>query len=480
MQDVVNELKAFVRFFGFWLLICFIDRVIFITVFFDKIGGASSKEIFRMFYHGLSLDLSTVAYISALPFLVYCLISFVTKWKFSRKALDIYTLVVLILFFVVSFINVNVYREWGDKISKRAIDAFFASPSGAIASAESTPVFLPILGIFLGIFGSYYLYLRLFKNVAFGNIRTYWGMGFRLLIGAFIIFTFIRGGYGRATLNPSKAYYSEEAFNNHAAVSTQWESEDLSKYLQPVFASNPDSTVNILTTHRPNIVFVLLEGFVGDLVESMGGEKGITPHMETFIKEGVFFDRIYSASDRSDKGVIGTFSAFPAQGPESVIKYISKHENMHAFMQELDSAGYHNSFYHGGQSEFYNVKSYMLTHGVERVVDNANFSPTEERVSWGVTDAVVLNRMIKDLQKEQTPFYSSIFTLVNHEPFQLKGAYKFGSDNNANKFRSTAYYTDSVLNDFVQQAKKEAWYKNTLFVMIADHGHRLPAEKYEI
>ncbi len=202
--------------------------------------------------------------------------------------------------------------------------------------------------------------------------------------------------------------------------------------------------------------------------------------METFIKEGVFFDRIYSASDRSDKGVIGTFSAFPAQGPESVIKYISKHENMHAFMQELDSAGYHNSFYHGGQSEFYNVKSYMLTHGVERVVDNANFSPTEERVSWGVTDAVVLNRMIKDLQKEQTPFYSSIFTLVNHEPFQLKGAYKFGSDNNANKFRSTAYYTDSVLNDFVQQAKKEAWYKNTLFVMIADHGHRLPAEKYEM
>lgn len=501
MQDVVNELKAFVRFFGFWLLICFIDRLIFVSFFYDKIGGARSEEIFRMFYHGLSLDLSTVAYISALPFVVYCLLSFVKKWKFSRRALNIYTLVVLILFFVVSFINVNVYREWGDKISKRAVDAFFASPSGAVASAESTPIFLPILGMIVGIVGSYYLYLRLFKGIKFGNIRTYWGMGLRLLIGAFIIFTFIRGGYGRATLNPSKAYYSEEAFNNHAAVSTQWallrdyfksstllkspyryypDSENLSEYLQPIFANDPDSAVNILTTQRPNIVFVLLEGFVGDLVESMGGEKGITPHMESFIKEGVFFDRIYSASDRSDKGVIGTFSAFPAQGPESVIKYISKHENMHAFMQELDSAGYHNSFYHGGQSEFYNVKSYMLTHGVERVVDNANFSPTEERVSWGVTDAVVLNRMIKDLRKEQTPFYSSIFTLVNHEPFQLKGAYKFGSDNNANKFRSTAYYTDSVLNDFVEKAKKEAWYKNTLFVLIADHGHRLPAEKYEI
>ncbi|MVZ64384.1 sulfatase-like hydrolase/transferase [Sphingobacterium sp. DK4209] len=501
MQDVVNELKAFVRYFGFWLLICFIDRLIFISSFYEKIGGSKIKEILRMFYHGLSLDFSTVAYISALPFVIYSLVSFIPKWKIGRKWLDIYTLVLIVVFFVVSFINVNVYREWGDKISKRAIDAFFASPSGAVASAESTPIFFPILGMIVGIVLFYYIYKRLFKEVHFGHIKSKWGLIFRLLIGAAIIFTFIRGGYGRATLNPSKAYYSEEAFNNHAAVSTQWallrdyfksstlkkspynyfpESEDLSNYIKPAIANNPDSAINVLTTQRPNIVLVLLEGFVGDLVESMGGEKGITPHMESFIKEGVFFDKIYSASDRSDKGVIGTFSAFPAQGPESVIKYIAKHENMYAFMQELDSAGYHNSFYHGGQSEFYNVKSYMLTHGVERVVDNANFSPAEERVSWGVTDEVVLNRMIKDLRKEETPFYSSIFTLVNHEPFQLKGNYKFGSDNNANKFRSTAYYTDSVLYDFVEKAKKEAWYKNTLFIFIADHGHRLPAEKYEI
>ncbi len=501
MQDVVNELKAFVRYFGFWLLICFIDRLIFISSFYEKIGGSKIKEILRMFYHGLSLDFSTVAYISALPFVIYSLVSFFPKWKISRKWLDVYSLLLIVVFFVVSFINVNVYREWGDKISKRAIDAFFASPSGAVASAESTPIFFPILGMIVGIVLFYYIYKRLFKEVHFGHIKSKWGLVFRLLIGAAIIFTFIRGGYGRATLNPSKAYYSEEAFNNHASVSTQWallrdyfksstlkkspynyfpESEDLSKYFKPAIANNPDSAINVLTTQRPNIVLVLLEGFVGDLVESMGGEKGITPHMESFIKEGVFFDKIYAASDRSDKGVIGTFSAFPAQGPESVIKYIAKHENMYAFMQELDSAGYHNSFYHGGQSEFYNVKSYMLTHGVERVVDNANFSPTEERVSWGVTDEVVLNRMIKDLRKEETPFYSSIFTLVNHEPFQLKGSYKFGSDNNANKFRSTAYYTDSVLYDFVEKAKKEAWYKNTLFIFIADHGHRLPAEKYEL
>lgn len=501
MQDVVNELKAFVRFFGFWLLICFIDRIIFVSFFYDKIGGARSEEIFRMFYHGLSLDLSTVAYISALPFVIYSLLSFFPKWQPSRRWLHVYTFLLLSLFFIVSFINVNVYREWGDKISKRAVETFLDSPSGALASAESTPILVPIIGIIISVTANYYLYLLLFRNIQFGNIKSRWGMALRFLLGAALIFTFIRGGYGRATLNPSKAYYSDVTFNNHGAVSTQWallrdyfksstlmkspyqffpNDDSLSKYLEPVFAANPDSAVNVLTVERPNVVLVLLEGFVGDLVESMGGEKGVTPNLEKFIQQGLFFDQIYSASDRSDKGVIGTFSGFPAQGPESIIKYISKHEKMHAFMQELHSAGYQNSFYHGGQSEFYNVKSFMLTHGVERVVDNANFSATEERVSWGVSDHVVFDRMIKDLREEKTPFYSSIFTLVNHEPFQLKGAYKFGSDSNANKFRSTAYYTDSVLNEFVEKAKREAWYKNTLFVVIADHGHRLPAEKYEL
>lgn len=501
MQDVVNELKTVTRYFVFWLFICFIDRLLFIISFFEKIGWSHFREIFRIYYHGLNLDFSAAAYICALPFLGYCIASFFPKFKLSRKLLDAYTFFVLLLFFVVSFININVYREWGDKISKRAVDAFMASPSGAVASAESTPIFIPILGMIVFIAGTYFLYKRWFSKLTFGHIKPYWGQALRLLLGAFLLFTFIRGGYGRATLNPSKAYFSEEAFYNHAAVSTQWAllrdyfksstlkrspyqyfpaNESQAARLKPVFSHNPDSTVSILKTERPNIVFILLESFVGDLIESMGGEKGVTPNFEKLIQQGVFFDRIYAASDRSDKGIIGAFSAFPAQGPESVIKYIDKHENMHAFMQELDSAGYHNSFYHGGQSEFYNIKSYMLTHGVAKVVDNANFPPTSERVSWGVPDHLVFNRMLKDLKTEQLPFYASVFTLVNHEPFQLNGPYKFGKDNNANKFRSTAYYTDSVVYDFIEQAKKESWYANTLFVLIADHGHRLPAEKYEL
>jgi phosphoglycerol transferase MdoB-like AlkP superfamily enzyme len=501
MVTITAEVRALVQYFLFWLLITFIDRLIFIFAFFEKIGAAKAVDIFRIFYNGLSLDLSAVSYIVAAPFLIYAVLSFFPKVKLSRRWLNGYTMTVLVIYFVVTFININIYREWGDKISRRAIDAFWASPSGAVASAESTPIVIPILGMIVCITLSWFLYKRMLAKAQFFNLKAVAANSVKLIVGLFILFTFIRGGYGRATLNPSKAYFSEETFYNHAAVNTQWallrdyfkkstkiknpyifyaDRNELDTVLKPVFAVDPDSAVQILATDRPNVVFILLESFVGDLIHSMGGEQGVTPNFEKLIGEGVFFDHIYAASDRSDKGMVGAFSAFPAQGPESIIKYIDKHENMPAMGQELDSIGYHTSFYHGGQSEFYNFKSYMYMHGISRIVDNANFGPQAERASWGVYDHEVFRRMLADFDKEKKPFFSTIFTLINHEPFELKKGYKFGNKTNADKFRSTAYYTDSVLYDFIRQAQKKDWYKNTLFIMMADHGHRLPSEKWDL
>lgn len=501
MNKIASELKALTQYFLFWLIICFIDRLLFISAFYDKIGSKHFFDVFKIYYHGLSLDFSSVSYICVIPFVIYCILSFIPHKRFKRKVLDIYTISLLVIYFVVSFININIYREWGDKISKRAIDAFLASPSGAVASAESTPVFFPVFGMIIGIVVGYFLYRWMFKKVHFYNIILPRQNTIKLILGALILFTFIRGGYGRATLNPSKAYFSEQSFYNHAAVNTQWallrdyfskstrlkspyhfydDESQVHAVLKPAFLSNPDSSVSILTTKRPNIVVIMLESFVGGLIESMGGEKGITPNFEKLINQGVFFDHVYAAADRSDKGMIGIFSAFPAQGPESIIKYIDKHENLPAVGQELSTAGYHGSFYHGGQSEFYNFKSYMLMHGVSKVVDNANFGVDAARASWGVYDHIVFKRMLHDFDTEKTPFFSTIFTLINHEPFNLPDGYKFGTKTNADKFRSTAFYTDSVVYDFINQAKSKSWYKNTLFVVVADHGHRLPAEKWEL
>lgn len=501
MKNVVKDSRGFFFYFGFWLMMSFLDRSIFLIFFSEKLDNPNITDVLRIFFHGLPLDFSVASYICVLPFLGYLLLNYYSNETLKRKLLKAYTFVILLFYQIVTFANVNIYREWGDKISKRAIDAIAEDAAGAAASAESTPILIPVLGIVLLTAGCYWLFLRLFKGVEFPKKLPVWKLCIQLFIGALFLFGFIRGGFGRAPLNPSKAYFSSKTFYNHAAVNTHYallreyftrnqrmrspykyfqeEGEALEK-IKPAFIENPDSSFNILKTKQPNVVLLVLESFVADLIESTGGEKGITPHFEEMISKGVFFDQIYAASDRSDKGIVGIFSGFPGQGPESIIKYIDKHENMPAIGQEFFNAGYTTSFYHGGQSEFYNFKSYMLTHGIERVVDIMNFSPLLPRTSWGVYDHIVFEKMIEDLDEDKQPFFSSIFTLVNHEPFELYEDYKYGKDNNVNKFKSTAYYTDHSIYQFIEEAKKKDWYKNTLFVLVADHGHRLPAEKWDI
>ena len=126
-----------------------------------------------------------------------------------------------------------------------------------------------------------------------------------------------------------------------------------------------------------------------------------------------------------------------------------------------------------------NFKSYMLTHGIEHITGMDNFQRSQIDSKWGVNDGTLLDTHIQYLNKQSQPFFSLIQTLTNHEPFDMPAKPHFPGDSVTNKFRSTAYYTDSCLNAYFEQAQKQPWYKNTLFILVSDHGHRLPRNTSE-
>ena len=81
----------------------------------------------------------------------------------------------------------------------------------------------------------------------------------------------------------------------------------------------------------------------------------------------------------------------------------------------------------------------------------------------------------QDLTKDnKQPFFKIALTLSSHEPYEIKGEYKFGENGESNKYRSAHFYTDKVIGDFIDFAKKQDWYKNTLIVIMSDHGHSSP------
>jgi phosphoglycerol transferase MdoB-like AlkP superfamily enzyme len=227
-------------------------------------------------------------------------------------------------------------------------------------------------------------------------------------------------------------------------------------------------------------VFIILESFTADVVESLGGEPGISTELGQLMKQGVSFTNLYASGDRTDKGLVAVMSAFPAQATKSIISETDKQEHLPSVAQVFKEQGYQTSFMYGGESEFFGFKPYVLSHGFDHSTDKHAFAPEDQNSKWGAHDGVVFKRFKKQLGQLKQPFFATMLTLSNHEPFEIPESPRFPGTDLPNRFRSTAFYTDKSLGAFIRAARKEPWFKETLFVIVADHGHRLPKEKYAI
>ena len=489
-----SNISFFLSYFLYWYVICLFDRTVFLITNWNKFDFIS--DMLYAYLYGSRLDASLICYLLVIPFLFYIFQVLFLKKPVNKWWLRGYTLLPTVLFALITIVNLPLYESWGEKISKRAILLGMGTVGGVSSSVDVGMLIQAGIVLTLYFTVAHFTYHLVVVKVAKYVKHSYTSIGLTFLLGAIFIFTLMRGGYGRANINPSTVYFSDSNVANHLAVNTYWaflkdmtksskknpyvfmEDGEAKSLVTKVLPSEDILSNSPLKSDRPNVVLILLEGMVGQVFEDLGGEKGITDNMKNLMKEGVSFTRAYAAADRSDKGMIAVMSGFPAQGTESIIQYIPKHEKLPGIGQIYDSLGYHTSFYHGGQSEFYNFKSFMYTHGIADVVDNADFGLHEQRNSWGVYDHVIADRMLHDLNASKKPFFSIFYTLVNHEPFNLDGGYKFGNNTKGNAYRSTAYYTDTMINSLVEKAKKEDWYKNTVFVVVSDHGNIYPTERY--
>jgi phosphoglycerol transferase MdoB-like AlkP superfamily enzyme len=499
LQPMLKNLFALARFYIFWLLFFFITRVSFEIYFRNKLKIAGAKEIFESFIYAIRLDCSAIAYIATIPLLLSIFEWFVPAFKIKTVWYKAYIWVCLLLICFLTILDYNIFQEWGTKVNYRVFDSIIHQFAESMASSGSAPVALCItIGVMLltsGILLSNWIIDYKYQGPKLSTTLKITSSALLILIN----FVIMRGGTQDTPINQSMAYFSNKQILNQSALNTEWNLFDNIyqnlrvqhnpyMYMQPkqadsltreLYTSQSDSTTHIFNTTRPNIVIIQLESFTADLIQSLGGDKGVCPNFENFIKQGVLFDSVYAAGDRTDKGIVAILSGFPSQAIRTVVTNNTKQEKLPSIPGLLQPEGYANSFFYGGEVEYMNFKSYILTHKISHITAMDNFDRSQRDSKWGVNDATLFNTHINYLNKEDKPFFSLIVTLTNHEPFDMPAKPHFPGDSVTNKFRSTAYYTDSCLNAYFEQAKKQVWYKNTLFVLVADHGHRLPRNTSE-
>jgi len=493
MITLKNKILFNAYYFLLWIGYFIFSRLFFLVYNSQETAEIGFENAIKTFSYGLKLDISFASYLCILPFIfvIFTVFFSVKKIAFMIKT---YTLFVLLFITLLLIIDAGLYQSWGVRIDATLL-TYINTPGVMLASISSFQLgalvvsWILISTIFIFIFNK-----TIDKKLQKIKTENPYQIPIFLLIIAFLIIP-IRGGLQTIPINQSNVYFSNQMFANHASINFIWNffnditkrtgdknpyklldknlAEDLiQKTRGSLLTTSKDS---ILNTSKPNIILIIWESLTAKLVGPLGGEPTVTENLNRLSKEGVLFTNFYANGDRTDKGIPAILSGYYPQPTASIMKMPNKTRSLPFLPQKMIDLGYKTSFYYGGDLNFGNMNTYLRNGGVTNFVDGNDFDKKDWNSKWGVHDHVFMERFTQDLLPPQTePFFKIALTLSSHEPFEFPKTYKFGKDSKENKLRSAHAYTDKTIGKFIESAKKQAWYKNTLIVIMADHGHIAP------
>jgi phosphoglycerol transferase MdoB-like AlkP superfamily enzyme len=488
---VKDRLLFLLKYFAFWLLLFLLLKVVFLLTYFNFAKSLTAKELISIFTHGIRMDLSATSYLTVIIGIIWS-IFFFAEGKKLWKATNILNIIFIVTTVFLCIVDLALFRHWGFRLDTTPL-LYISNFSDAIASVSLFYVIMMVVIIVAVSYLLQRLFTYLFKKRACNIQKTKWysfpAITFML---AFLIIP-IRGGLSVATMNPGVVYFGQNDFANQAALNVVWNAgysldqmndmknpfvsmskNEASAVINDLYKKDDGKTPEVFNNQRPNVIILILESFGGKVVGCVGGEKGLTPQFDSLSHTGILFSNLYASGDRSDKGIVSVLSGFPTQPGTSIIKYTSRSARLPHLAKTLNENGYESSFYYGGDINFANMNSYFNNAGYKHIITQKDFDTKVQNAKWGVHDHIVYQRILDDLDKSTSPFFVTYFTLSSHEPFDVPMKTKIPGSDEPNMYRNSICYADKSLGDFIHSASKKPWWKNTIVIMVADHGSRHP------
>lgn len=482
-----KRIMLMVSTFLLWTLFFVLQKPLFLLIY----GGLAS--VIDVIWHGLPLDMSMAGYLTAVPALVLTISGLPIRGLQSKKAGRVMMAVVggwsLIgaLAVSLSFVsNMALYGYWGYPLDSTPLFFLFSSPTSAMASVAWWQAFLGVAAIVATvavILVAFHLLWRKWGGDVFTQKtgRLQW---LPLLLLTALLFLPIRGGVTVSTMNSGRAYFSSVQELNHAAVnpllsfmesvshnedfSAQYRFMDDAKaqavYRKMYHKASQDSVTPLLRqgVSRPDVYIVIMESF-SDTVTNV---RGVTPCINRLKREGIYFNRFYANSFRTDRGLVSVLQGYPAPATVSLMKFPRKTANLPSIAAHLEKNGYDTYYYYGGDADFTNMRSFLVNQGFKHITEDVDF-PMDERLSkWGVPDHLLMKRVERDLSNRRgdgKPRLTVIQTSSSHEPFDVP------YHRLKNKILNAFAYADNSVGEFVEYLKRSKKWDNSLVILVPDH-----------
>lgn len=509
----MKQIIWFVKTYATFVVLFVLQKPLFL--FLEK--GSATQPVDNIFtelpaviWHGLPLDLSMAGYLSVIPGLLSIAVVWL-KRELVKPIMNIY-FIIASLFITCSFLlNASLYPYWKYPLDSTPLFYFFTSPANAIASVSIWQVILSIVILIVLTVGVWFtLRMRGEKRQQYSRYSYgYGGFGsgkrnrfddfdrhrgrtsIILLLLTGLLFLPIRGGITVSTMNTGQAYFSQNAYLNHSAVNPLFsllesithqedfasqyrfmKDKEADKIFATMTSTSDENTYPLLNEATfkkgtPDILIVIMESFASDIMPSMGSYKDVAVCLDSIAQQSILFTRFYANSFRTDRGMVSILSGYPAQTTTSIMRYPRKTSQLPSIARNLAKyKNYKTTYYYGGDADFCNMRSYLVSQGYQHIISDANF-PIEDKLSkWGVPDHILAAKMMEDIkvqQNEKRPMLRILQTSSSHEPFEVP--YHRLKDKRLNAFA----YTDSVMGAIVREYRKLPRWKNTLIVFVPDH-----------
>jgi phosphoglycerol transferase MdoB-like AlkP superfamily enzyme len=436
-------------------------------------------------------------YFLLLP-IIFNIIFYVSGYRKLLKLID-WVNYLFILFYTLTLVGEScLYREWKSKLSMQALQHFMHPSEVFRTTSWGLTVLFFSLSIILMVF-FVWLYNKkvAFKKMEITGVNDVSKIKkYALAVIAFLVLSTysvlsIRGGVQAIPIQNSDAYFSNFPVVNDAAVNPFWNilysisdymlfskenpytyfsQAEADKITHELFYIEKDTTVQFLEKTRPNIVFIILESWSADCIKSFGGDD-FAPFMDSLSKQSIYFTNMYSAGYVSDQGIPAVLSAYPTTSRVSIVNQSSKSMKIPCVNQDLKKYGYQSGFVFGGDLNYGNIKSYLFNKEFDVIKEEKDIDGSFARGKLGVQDRDMSDVYIQTLNQAQAPFVYAWFTISTHMPYDFSKEKKQLVNHKENDFINSVVYADNALRHFFNEAKKQTWYSNTLFVLVSDHSH---------
>ena len=489
-----------------FLVLMSVLRIIFLNVF-PAPTGSRPVPVASLMWLGIRFDARVIGIVCLILFLKGLFVKPFEKPFGKAIALSIWTLFIIIagVFYAVDFAN---YAYLNERLNASLLNYLGDAKTSVSMMWQTYPLMKILFGILLAWLLLYSIIKLLYKRINSSNqvvtkqSKIISGIAFFLLLG-FLIFgklaqyplrwsdAFSLGNdyAANASLNPFQSFVSSLEFRQ-STFDLKKVKEDYPLMVDMLGVNNPYSAALNFTRIpgrfmnppvKPNVVIVVCESFSAYKSSMYGNPLNTTPYFNEMCKQGVFFNRCFTPSYGTARGVWTTVTGIPDVDLSRTSSRNPSAVNQHSIMNDFE--GYERFYLIGGSLSWANIRGFLTNsiHGLH-VYEQADYDAAKVDV-WGVSDKNLLLSANKIFAKQQKPFIAIVQTADNHRPYTIPDEdkkefklmsypkdslvkYGFESNEELNAFR----YTDFCYQKFIESAKKEGYFKNTIFVFVGDHG----------